>query len=246
MMNLIKENVKNLTSLWRIVGDRVHAYTRGDDFDISAITDSEWPNRLWFHHDINERSLKAAKESLLSVSTNLIVPYWDIYQSRSYEFLESNGFEKLFEQVGMSLALTQAYETIGTLQIEKVTSKKTALVWDELFKQAFNYRIHHDLLMSSYMDIDYLIAYHNKQPVGTAILHHSKEAVIGVHAMGIIPEMRRKGFAEQMMLNLLGKATEQGFKYATLQASDLGKGLYLKLGFEEQFIMKNYVLQHPM
>ena len=61
--------------------------------------------------------------------------------------------------------------------------------------------------------------------------------------MGVIPEMRRKGFAEQMMVNLLHWSTEQQFTYATLQASAMGKGLYLKLGFEEQFTMKNYSLR---
>jgi len=59
---------------------------------------------------------------------------------------------------------------------------------------------------------------------------------------GIIPEQRRKGFAEQMMVNILSQSAEQGFKYSTLQASELGKGLYLKLGFKEQFIIKSYSL----
>jgi len=157
-MNLIQKNIDNLTSLWRKVGEREHAHTSGDDFDFSAINYSEWPNRLWFHHDLNENSLKAAKNQLLSSSTKLIVPYWDIYQSQSYGLLEANGFEKLSEQVGMSLKLTQSYEKIEPLRLEIVTSKESAILWEELFLQAFNYRISHKLLLPGHEDIDYLIA----------------------------------------------------------------------------------------
>ena len=242
-MNLIQKNIDNLTSLWRKVGEREHAHTSGDDFDFSAINYSEWPNRLWFHHDLNENSLKAAKNQLLSSSTKLIVPYWDIYQSQSYGLLEANGFEKLSEQVGMSLKLTQSYEKIEPLRLEIVTSKESAILWEELFLQAFNYRISHKLLLPGHEDIDYLIAYHKNEPIGTGIFHYSGDAVVGIHSMGIIPEMRRKGFAKQMMINMLSQSSKRGFKYATLQASDMGKGLYLKLGFEEQFIIKNYALR---
>lgn len=58
--------------------------------------------------------------------------------------------------------------------------------------------------------------------------------------MGVIPAMRRKGLAEQMMRRILNQSLAQGFRYAMLQASAMGKGLYQKLGFTEQFVLKNY------
>ncbi len=73
-------------------------------------------------------------------------------------------------------------------------------------------------------------------------MHNFPQTIIGIHSMGIIPEMRGKGFAEQMMRTILNQAVEQGFERATLQASSMGKGLYLKLDFEQQFAMSNYGL----
>ncbi len=55
--------------------------------------------------------------------------------------------------------------------------------------------------------------------------------------------MRRKGYAEQIMKLLINIATEEGVDYMTLQASDMSKNLYLKLGFEEQFTIKNFKIQ---
>jgi ribosomal protein S18 acetylase RimI-like enzyme len=55
--------------------------------------------------------------------------------------------------------------------------------------------------------------------------------------------MHRKGLGEKLMSTLLFQAKGQGFGYVTLQASQPGRGLYLKLGFKEQFVLKNYALQ---
>ncbi len=171
------------------------------------------------------------------------VPYWDIYSNGSYELLEANGFTKTSEQVGMYLTLTGPYEKAGTLTIKKVVDMETALLWEELFKQAFNYRISHKLLLPPYENIDYFIAWHQGNPAGTVVLHDTG-SIIGIHSMGIIPSMRRKGLAAQLMNNVLNLAYKNGYEYATLQASEAARGLYLKLGFEEQFVMKNYILSH--
>ncbi|TRX59999.1 GNAT family N-acetyltransferase [Fulvivirga sp. M361] len=245
-MDIIKENIKDLTSLWQKVSEQANAYTTGEDFDFGEISYSAWPNKLWFHHDVNKRTLDSAKSLLLSHSTRLTIPYWDIYQSTAYELLEANGFEKLSEQVGMYLKLTRTYEKADELELKKVTDDKDALLWSQLFEKAFNYHISHKLLFPVHPDIDYLIAWQKNEPVGTALVHVNENGVAGIHAMGVIPEMRRKGFAEQMMTNILYEITEQGFNYATLQASTLGQGLYLKLGFKEQFIMKNYALRQEV
>lgn len=241
-MNLVKENIENLTSMWRLVNKNVNAHHVEVEFEFGAINYSEWPNRLWFHRDINEHDLKIAKRAILNSSSDLIIPYWDIFQSQSYELLEESGFEKRLEQVGMSLKLATSYQQVPTLTIEKVNNKKNAKQWEELFIQAFNYKIDHKVISANQHDLDFLIARHDHEPVGTALLHASEDNIMGIHSMGIIPEQRRKGFAEQMMVNILSQSAEQGFKYSTLQASELGKGLYLKLGFKEQFIIKSYSL----
>lgn len=168
---MIRENIENLISLWRIVGEKADAYVAEADFDYCAIDYSEWPNKLWFHQDINEASLTAAKKRLRSARVRLSIPYFDIYGSQSYELLEANGFRKSSEQIGMSLNLTQSYREANTIRTKKVTDVQSAVLWEQLFQQAFDYKIHHQLLLPHYERTDYLVAYDQEDtPVGTAII----------------------------------------------------------------------------
>ncbi len=241
-MDLKKHNIHNLTALWQLVNQRVDAYAIGDAFDYGIVNYSSWPNRLWFKNTPEQSDLDLAKRIISSSSTKITVPYWEIDGNDYGPLLKMNGFEKVLEQVGMSLDLTKASFAPAEIELHKVKDERTSLLWESLFEKAFGYKIHHKLLLNSYDEVDYLIAYDKAYPVGTALMYYSGNEVVGIHSMGIIPEMRRKGYAERMMQSMLYEAVNKGYRYAVLQSSAMGKGLYDKLGFEEQFLMRNYAL----
>ncbi|MBO0931962.1 GNAT family N-acetyltransferase [Fibrella aquatilis] len=242
MTSLIHENTGNLTSLWQKVGEKAGGYTAGLAFDSCALYHTDWPNRLWFHQDVTAEGLAAAKSDLTTLPTKLLIPCWDDDQERAGALFERAGFRKVSEQVGMSLRLTRTYVVAQTLSLVPVSTTELAILWEAVFNQAFRYQIGHELLTPTYPDIRFLLAFHQGKAVGTVLLHHAPKPIIGIHSMGVIPEMRGKGFAEQMMILLLNQALEQEIDYAVLQASAMGKGLYLKLGFDQQFVMSNYSL----
>ena len=66
--------------------------------------------------------------------------------------------------------------------------------------------------------------------------------IAGIHGVGVIPSYRRKGFAEEIMKVLLNDALEYGADYSTLQASNMGKGIYERLGYSEDFLISNYIM----
>lgn len=241
-MNIIESNIENLTSLWRVVSEPFGSYFNKPDFNYSLIKNSEWPNRLWFNQDINQNTITMIKEKLSSVSTNLIIPYWDIYDSNSFKLLEENGFKLKFEQVGMSLRTNQPFKELEALKLKKVSTKKDAELWSKLFSKAFGYLINPIILIKTHKNINYFIAYHQNHAIGTGILYIANN-ISGIHSVGIIPEMRRRGFAEQIMKLLINQSIKINSDYITLQSSDMGKNLYLKLGFKEQFKIKSYALQ---
>ena len=243
-MDTIQANIKNLTALWRTVGQQTSTYKAAEAFEYCMVEYAEWPNKLWFPHEVLEENIRTAKSILLAKPRNLVIPYWDIYSQQYDGLFQRYGFEQKSEQIGMSSKLTQDYRKRGdSLQLKKVSNKTDAALWSQLFFQAFNYSIHPKTIVSSYNQIQYLIAYIKDDPIGTAILFSTDNEVMGIHSMGIIPEKRRNGYAEQMMVKMLVTSKAQGFKYATLQASNMGKGLYLKLGFKEEFNLKNYHLR---
>lgn len=241
-MSIIKLNIENLTSLWQTVSEPSNSYFCETNFDYSFIENSEWPNRLWFNQDINKELIKLAKTKIKATSTNLIIPYWDVYNSNSFKRLEENEFNLKFEQIGMSLKTPSILSEVNTLNLKKISTEKEAELWSVLFSKSFGYYINPILLNTSNRNTNFYIAYDQGKAFGTGILHTTNN-VSGIHSLGILPEQRRKGYAEQIMKLLINKSIEINSDYITLQSSNMGKGLYLKLGFEEQFVIKNYALQ---
>lgn len=241
-INLVHANINNLTSLWKTVGTSFGTYTKTSDFEYCEVKDSEWPNRLWLNKPITEDIIKEVQFKLKSISSKITIPIWGVYDENVCEDVDFKGLDLKFKQVGMSLKLDESFETTDDIQLHCVSNNQDAILWSELFKASFGYSISADTIISTLKNINYFIAFKNEIAVGTAILYTTNR-IGGIHSVGIPPNMRRNGYAEQIMKLLLNKAIENRYEYATLQASDMGKGLYLKLGFKEQFIIKNYVLK---
>jgi hypothetical protein len=240
--NTVQENINNLTSLWKTAAIPFKSYFNNGHFHYCEVADSDWPNRLWFDRDITEDDITTAVKHIQPRSAKLMLPYWDIYGSQSYEIIEAKGYALKSEQAGMSLKLQEPFALKGLLDFREVVTEPKAILWTALFEQAFQYHIHPKILMSTWHDIHYYIAYHGHQPAGTAILYNTQN-IAGIHAVGVIPAMRRKGFADEIMKFILNSSIESNATHATLQASKMGKGLYLKLGFTDDFVIKNYALR---
>ncbi|QGY45720.1 GNAT family N-acetyltransferase [Maribellus comscasis] len=242
-MNLIKANIENLTSLWQLVGQKTNAFYTQEEMKYCEVINSEWPNRLWFPNKVSEANLEAAKQILLKSSVEMKISCWNDSEEDFDGLFEKCGFEKVSKQIGMVLKFNGNVEITSAIKLERVLDKTKAVLWSELFGEAFNYRIAPELLLLSWNDVEYFIAYDNEQPVGTCLLYSSASDVVGIHSLGIIPSMRRKGYAEKIMKLLLNESMESGFSYATLQASEMAKVMYAKLGFSTQFMMNNYRLK---
>lgn len=239
--NLVKANLDNLTALWEQVGVSLNSYFKSDQFEYCEIQNSNWPNKVWFKNDLLEPVVELAIRKMQTSPNSVTLPYWDIYDTRSYEILESKGFTEKSRQVGMSLALDKPYLEQGRLTIQQVSSPEEIKLWSGIYLRAFGYKISEEILQYNHKDIPFYLVYFQNQPVGTAILFQTGK-IAGVHGVGIIPEVRKNGFAEEIMKFLINQAIDQHATHVTLQASALGKGIYEKLGFKEQFMIRNYVL----
>lgn len=240
-LSIAHANTENLTSLWKTASIPFQSHVETPHFDCCEVKGSDWPNRLWFKQVLNQRNIDRAKEKLLSTPLQLTVPYWIMDSDTSYKLLEANGFRVKFEQVAMCLKMEQNFSAAQDIVVKRIVHKADADVWTELYPKSFRYRISGDILARTRDSIHYYTAFYQGEPIGTAMLLQT-EKIVGIHGVGVIPEMRRRGFAEQIMRHLLNIAMERGADFATLQASGMGKNIYVKLGFEEQFVIKNYVL----
>lgn len=239
--NLIEDNINNLTDFWKTVGTPFLSYHKNDAFEYCKIENSGWPNKLWLRNDITKNNLPDIIKTMQS-NSGLVLPYWDIFGTKSYEILEAYGFTLKTEQVAMALKLDQKFALQNTLSFKKIDNEYDAKIWSDLYPNAFGYVISKEILIHNHNDVHFYLVFQDNQPIGTFMLFQTGNN-IGIHGVGVIPEMRRKGYAEEIMKFALNLSIDLEADYALLQASVMGKDIYTRLGFEDLFIIKNYVLK---
>ncbi|KRD61212.1 GCN5 family acetyltransferase [Flavobacterium sp. Root935] len=239
--NLIKDNIDNLTALWRTVATPLLSYHKFDPFEFSQIKNSGWPNRLWFREDIKEENLPQIME-IMEKNPGLVIPYWDIFGSNSSEFFENKGFKIRIQLMAMALKLNKKFTLQNKLNFKRVLNEEDAKTWSDIYPLSFSYVISKETLVHNYENVKFYLVHFEEKPIGTLTLFQTGN-IMGIHGVGVIPEMRKKGFAEEIMKFALNEAIDAGCEYAQLQASALGKGIYTRLGFEDLFLITNYQLK---
>ncbi|MEN2413262.1 GNAT family N-acetyltransferase [Flavobacterium mesophilum] len=238
--NLIKDNIDNLTELWKTVATPLLSYHKIDPFQFSQIKNSGWPNRLWFREDITEDNLPQILE-IIEKNPGLIIPYWDIFGSNSNEIFEKNGFQIRVQLVAMALKLSEKFPVQNNLTFKRVLNEQDAKTWSDIYPLSFSYVVSKETLVHNYENSKFYLVHFEGKPIGTLNLFQTGKTM-GIHGVGVIPEMRKKGFAEEIMKFALNEAIDADCEYAQLQASALGKGIYTRLGFEDLFVITNYFL----
>jgi ribosomal protein S18 acetylase RimI-like enzyme len=64
--------------------------------------------------------------------------------------------------------------------------------------------------------------------------------VAGIYNVATPPEHRRRGIATTMSLHALRTARSNGYRVAVLGSSDLGRGVYERLGFREVCVVHEF------
>ncbi|MFW0739298.1 GNAT family N-acetyltransferase [Flavobacterium sp. T12S277] len=241
-VNLIEDNINNLTELWKTISGSFLSYHTTPLFEYSKIENSGWPNKLWFRKDISEKDVTEIS-TILQANSELAFAYWDIFGTKSYEVLDAYGFQLKSEQVAMALKLDQKFSLQHQLTFKRVSTEQDAKIWSDLYPHAFGYVISKEILIHNHQDVQFYLVSLDQQPIGTFMLFQTQNTV-GIHGLGVIPEMRRKGFAEEIMKYALNLSIDLNADYALLQASAMGKDIYTRLGFEDLFVIKNYVLNN--
>lgn len=246
-----KHNINNLISLWKTVAQAFQNYIEQKSFSYCSIPDSEWPNRIWLNEtikqvldtdeNIKEKVFQTIVEVIKDSKIPLSLSYWSDFENTQHAIIEKMGLVKKSEQIGMSLVFDQKFESIKRISLKRIDNENEAMLWSDIYPQSFGYKISSEILMRTKQPISYYLVYLGQKPIGTAITYETG-SVIGIHGLGIIPEFRKQGFAEEVMVLLINGAIDKKIKSATLQSSKLGKNIYLKMGFKEDFLMTNYVL----
>lgn len=239
-MNKTELNIKNLTSLWKLAGKNFDGYHSSENIFCSKIELSEWPNRVWTNQPLNSTIIQKIEQKMRN--DNRLS--FSVFKKPKNEHLVT--FEKTFKikslQYGMSLPLKNKVKVTKTLDFKKVNDRKNAELWCKSFNESFKYIINVDTILRTQNNVQYFLVHHKKELIGTVVLFVT-QSVAGIHSLGILPSKRKQGFASAIMCHILNMAIHQKLTLATLQASEMAKEMYLKMGFSLDFIMENYILK---
>lgn len=84
------------------------------------------------------------------------------------------------------------------------------------------------------------VGWFEDRPVAASSLFLGENAA-GIYCVTVLPEVRRQGIGSRITLAPLRDARAQGYRIAVLHSSDMGFGMYRKLGFQEHCTLRSRV-----
>ena len=239
-MDIIQENILNLTSLWRYAARPFGGIVEGEGYGIARIPDTEWPNKAWIESSCPYPA-RVLSEIRAQLETGMTLTVFGQPTAALSAVLEQLDMRLNFQLTAMSMEPWEPAFCLPDSDIRQVKTPEDIYWWCLVFYSAFGYRIAESVVAASLDKVNYYLLEDEGVPVGTLALYQTG-GVTGVHSMGVSPKARGRGLATQAMYHSLECARSSGSSLVTLQASEMGRGLYEKLGFSQDFILNNYKL----
>ena len=237
---LKKANIDNLCNYWKRLGSACSPSSRRGPVN----TSNGWPFRAWWDYDFlpNTEQIETLVSDLEEKRQKAVLPLWHDAEQSGQDVLKANNFALLFAQAAMVLPLRGEGNTPSSaLTFKDVETDGDTERWVDVASRGFGYEIDTPAVRASVgtPGLRLVLATEGETPVATGVLFENS-GVAGMHMVAVSPTHRRRGFARQMMFQLLAEARKANIQHATLQASTMGEPLYHQLGFERQFTIRNY------
>lgn len=236
-MNKIQANIENLTQLWKRAGESFNGYNFNQGIHSSMIHHSQWPNRVWSTQTATPTDLW--KIEMLLNTSNLTYSSFSTINEDKINAADLN-LKLKSTQIGMSFVPNRQFDEDNTLVLTTVKNEKQAESWSHVFLSAFKYLISVETILTLKDEIEFILVSNQNEVVATLMIYYSPNTC-GLHSLGVPPEHRKKGYAKNIMKTVLNRMHHENIPLVTLQASDMAKNMYLSLGFQEDFIMDNYI-----
>lgn len=257
-----ESNLRNLVGLWHKYGSQ---QIEGGTYP-HAFTNTGWPNRCWVDWGVWDKETlnqilqesHHIKKFLTYAPVSAVVPIFRNLgtcntslenQTQAHTLLEKELLEQhwhcQFEQTAMYLDLSASPAATmrgnDGFQVVPVSQSESLSTWVDIASEAFGYSVDYSViepLIDDY-DLKILLGYQNATAVACGLLYKTGD-VIGLHQFGVKRAFQRKGIAHRFMQQLIAISIHWQGKLMVLQASEAGQPLYCRLGFKEQFLIRNY------
>jgi hypothetical protein len=166
------------------------------------------------------------------------------------QYLTAAGFSKISEPACMAINFSNLNENNRApkgFAIKEVKDHTALKTWCQVAATCFG--IPEEVVPSIYdwnaremerqQPVKCFLGILNGKPVATS-QYYLGEGVCGLYFVGTLPEARNKGIGFSITQKPLLEAKKMGYRAGILQASKMGRPIYLKLGFKEYGKIESY------
>lgn len=205
----------------------------------AANPENDWFNRV-YNLNIPPENIDKVLTDLVKNIENGTIPKYIVTGSNSKpvnvdEYLLKNNFILYYEQSGMAIYLDKITELSNNeLELRVIESEGDLFKWVDAVNEAFGINDNPELYLKllNDNDITFYAGYAFGKIVATTMLFSSTD-IAGIHQVGTLKEYRGKGFGTALTKKAFYDAKLKGCKFGVLQASEMGKKVYSKVGLTE-------------
>lgn len=209
-----------------------------------------------FRAQLDEDQLDVKIEDAIAVFKAIGAPmtWWTGPATRPADLgkhLQEHGLQHEYDFTGMAidlLTLGDARPSAG-LTIKPIRDAQSLRTWCDVLTRGFAMPV---LVGDAYLDMfvrtglgeelpwRWYLGLLEGEPVATSMLALSA-GVAGIYYVATLPEARGRGIGTAMSLRPLLDAREMGYRAGILRSSEMGVGVYRRLGFQEYCKIGRYV-----
>ncbi len=200
---------------------------------------NDWFNRV-FDIDIPPENIDTVLADLVKNIENGSIPKYIITGSTSKpynidKYLLGSGFDLYYEQSGMAICLDKIDEfSNNEHELRVIDNEADLFKWVDAVNKAFDINDNPELYLKLLSDKDLIFyaGYDSGKIAATTLLFCSGD-IAGIHQVGTLKEYRGKGFGTALTKKAFYDAKLKGCTFGVLQASEMGKRVYSKVGLTE-------------
>lgn len=200
---------------------------------------NDWFDRV-FNLNILPENIDKVLADLVQNIENGSIPKYIVTGSTSKpanfdKYLLENNFVLAFEQSGMAIYLDKIAEfSHNEHEIKVVESEADLFKWVDTVNEAFDINDNPELYLRLFNDdgITFYAGYDSNKIVATTMLFRTRDTA-GIHQVGTLKAYRGKGLGTALTKRAFYDAKLKGCRFGVLQASEMGKKVYSKVGLSE-------------
>ena len=235
----MKHSESVLLEFYRLLAEGAQSsIQKNESYSFLSVTSSTYPNFLFRPHLNNHN----AKETLDIIKTKIETGFPAVMicsltdtNVQTIQLLEKYAaYGKFWTAMTLDLKKLDQPKTDLNLKIELIDHKKQFKDWAKIVEMALTGGNIDDKIfyqMSKHDNASFYLAYLDAVPIATSLVVQKGDEV-GVYLIATLEPFRKKGIGKYITAYTLWKAKQSGASFAHLQATELGKPVYQKIGFE--------------